>query len=298
MKAILELKQESGYSISPLIKIANISKSTFYYVKMTLERTDKYLDEKKFITEIYHKNKGRYGYRRITIALRLQFGLVINHKTVLRLMKELGIACNIRVKKYKSYKGAYGKTVKNLFITKTVDKANHKTYYKRNFVTERSNEKWVTDITEFKVCGIKVYLSPIIDLNDKVVLSYQISLSPSIRFVVNMLKDAILKHKPKNLIIHSDQGWHYQNKRFQAVLEEYNITQSMSRKGNCYDNSLAENFFGILKSEFYYPEKFKTVDEFILKLKEYIDYYCNERISLKLKGMTPNEFRESRLIIS
>ena len=232
------------------------------------------------------------------MALRLRFGLVINHKTVSRLMNELGLTCKIRVKKYRTYKGECGKTVKNLLLTKTVDKINHKTYYTRNFITNSSNQKWVTDITEFKVCGTKVYLSPLIDLHDKTILSYQISLTPNLRSVVKMLEDAISKYKPKNLIIHSDQGWHYQHKRFQTILKENKITQSMSRKGNCYDNSIAENFFGIVKSEFYYIEKFKSVDDFIARLKEYINYYCNDRISLKLKGMTPNKFRESHLQIS
>lgn len=232
------------------------------------------------------------------MALRLQYGLIINHKTVLGLMNELGLACKIRVKKYRSYKGEEGITVKNLLLTKTVDKINHRTYYTRNFITTRSDQKWVTDITEFKVCGTKVYLSPLIDLHDKTVLSYQISLTPNLKPVVKMLEDAILKYKPKNLIIHSDQGWQYQHKRFQNILRENKIAQSMSRKGNCYDNSLAENFFGIVKSEFYYIEKFKSVDDFINRLKEYIDYYCNDRISLKLKGMTPNEYRKSHLSIS
>ena len=232
------------------------------------------------------------------MALRLQFGLIVNHKTVLRLMHELGLACKIRVKKYRTYKGECGKTVKNLLLTKTVDTIKHKTYYTRNFVTNSSNQKWVTDITEFKVCGTKVYLSPLIDLYDKTVLSYQISLTPNLRPVVKMLDDAISKYKPKNLIIHSDQGWHYQHKRFQTILKENKIIQSMSRKGNCYDNSLAENFFGIVKSEFYYIEKFKSVNDFITRLTEYIEYYCNERISLKLKGMTPNEYRKSHLKVS
>ncbi len=213
-------------------------------------------------------------------------------------MKELNIACKIRVKRYKSYKGEQGLIVKNLLLTKTVDKLNHKTYYIRDFNTNRPNQKWVTDITEFKVCGKKIYLSPLIDVFDKTILSYQISFTPNIKPVITMLEEAIKNHRPKKLIIHSDQGYQYQHKTFQNILKKHNIKQSMSRKGNCYDNSIAENFFGILKSEFYYTENFFSVDEFITKLKEYIDYYCNERISIKLKGMTPNKFRESHLSIS
>ena len=234
------------------------------------------------------------------MALRRQYGLMINHKTVSRLMKALGLASKIRVKKYKTYKGEWGKTVKNRLLTKTVDVINHKTYYKRDFSTNASNQKWVTDITEFKVCGTKVYLSPLLDIHDKTIVSYQISLNPNLKPVVMMLEDAIEKHQPKGkgVIFHSDQGWHYKHTKIQGILKENEITQSMSRKGNGYDNSLAENFFGIVKSEFYNLEKFKSVEAFIIKLIDYLDYYSNERISLKLKGMTPNEYRKSYLGIS
>jgi len=232
------------------------------------------------------------------MALRRQYGLIINPKTVSRLMKALDLASKIRVKKFKTYKGECGKTVKNLLLTKTVDVINHKTYYKRDFSTNDSNQKWVTDITEFKVCGTKVYLSPLIDIYDKTIVSYQISLTPNLRLVVMMLEEAIEKYQPRGLIFHSDQGWHYKHTKIQRILKKNEITRSMSRKGNCYDNSLAENFFGIVKSEFYDLEEFKSVEAFIKKLKEYLEYYGNERISLKLKGMTPNEYRKSYLEVS
>jgi len=247
------------------------------------------------IEEIYHRNKGRYGYRRILLVLRTKSNLVINHKTVQKLMKELNLACKIRIKKYKSYKGEFGKTTKNLLLDKEVDEINHKTKYVRNFTTSSSNEKWVTDVTEFKVCGTKIYLSPIIDLHDKSIVSYCVSTIPNLKLVMDMLNKAIGNNKVHNLILHSDQGWQYQHIKFQTALKDKGIQQSMSRKGNCLDNSLAENFFSQLKAEFYYLEKFKTIDEFITKLEEYMKYYNNERLTLKLKGLTPIQYRNQSL---
>lgn len=248
------------------------------------------------IQGVYHKNKGRYGYRRITEVLRAQIGLIINHKTVYRLLKELHLSSKIRIKKYHSYKGEIGKVCTNVLLDKKTDEIKHQTTYMRNFSTTSPNEKWVTDITEFKVCNTKIYLSPIIDLHDKTVLSYTISQTPNLKFVRDMLLKAIDQYHPKQLIFHSDQGWHYQHQQIQKILKKYGMIQSMSRKGNCLDNALAENFFSHVKSEFYYLEKFKTVHEFIKQLEDYIYYYNNDRISLKLKGMTPVVYRASCLV--
>ena len=162
----------------------------------------------------------------------------------------------------------------------------------RNFEANNPFEKLVTDVTEFAVCDTKVYLSPVLDLYNNEVISYSISLSPNFWQTREMLQGLFAK-QPQGTrpILHSDQGWQYQMKQYQRQLREHNMVQSMSRKGNCLDNSVMENFFGRLKVEMYYGEKFETVDEFVHCLEEYIDYWNNERISLKLKGMSPVGYR-------
>ena len=263
--------------MAALLKLANISKSNFYYNLNKLKQPDKYAQIKEVIKLIYHENKGRYGYRRITRELNNR-GFTINHKTVLKLMKQLGIQCFVRAKKYRSYKGTVGKICTNLL--------------NRDFKAEKPNQKWVTDVTEFKVNGRKLYLSPIIDLFNGEVVSYNISRHPDFNQIRDMLSKAFSKIPDNtNLILHSDQGWQYQMKEYQTLLKEKGIRQSMSRKGNCLDNSLAENFFGLLKSELLYLREFKSIEEFKIELEKYIDYYNNKRIKGKLKGMSPVQYR-------
>ena len=207
-----------------------------------------------------------------------QKGYEINHKTVLKLMKSLNLKGKQRKNKYKSYKGEVGKVAANILA--------------RDFNCERPYEKLATDITEFNVCEEKLYLSPVMDLYNREILCYEISDSPNFRQTREMLAklDKVLPEKARP-ILHSDQGWQYQMKEYQRILAKRNIKQSMSRKGNCLDNSPMENFFGRLKTEMYYGEKFETVDEFVHCLEEYIHYYNNTRISLKLKGMSPVQYR-------
>jgi len=191
-------------------------------------------------------------------------------------MKSLGIKAKIRVKKYRSYKGQESVIAPNILD--------------RDFTSNNMEEKMVTDVTEFRVKNKKIYLSPLIDLCNQEVISYSISQSPSVSFVMQMLKNGLKNDKYENLILHSDQGFQYQNIRFRKFLEKKGITQSMSRKGNCYDNSVAENFFSQLKAEFFHVNHFKTVEDFIKGLHEYIYYYNNRRIKSKLK-MAPVEYR-------
>ena len=210
-----------------------------------MQRPDKYRVEKEEITAIYHENQGRYGYRRITLEMRNR-GYVINHKTVSRLMKDLGLKCQVRIKRYRSYKGEIGKVAPNL-----ID---------RNFHADAPNQKWTTDITEFSLFGKKLYLSPILDMFNGEIVSYNISERPHLGQVMDMLDKAFEKI-PDNtgLIFHSDQGWQYQHKRYQQRLKEQGIRQSMSRKGNCLDNAVMENFFGLLKSELLYLREFDNI---------------------------------------
>lgn len=254
-----------------------MSRSTFYYYLKQIKKPDKYIELKEVITQIFHKNKGRYGYRRITMELHNR-GYVINHKTVLKLMKICGLRCEIRRKKYRSYKGEVGKTASNIL--------------NRNFKADKPLQKLVTDVTEFNVNGEKVYLSPMLDLYNGEIISYSISLRPTFQQTMDMLDKAFEKIPDNSgAILHSDQGWQYQMKRYQHRLKEKGIIQSMSRKGNCLDNSVMENFFGILKTEMYHKHKFESVKQLIKEIEEYIDYYNNRRIKSKLKGLSPVQYR-------
>lgn len=274
MKIVVELRQK--YPLNILLAISGLSRSTFYY-HYKKRNEDKYSIEKEEIEEVFTKNKQRYGYRRITAVLR-QKGYIINHKTVLKLMKALHLQAKQRRSKYKSYKGELGRVAPNIL--------------KRHFEANKPYEKLTTDVTEFSVCEEKVYLSPIMDLYNREIISYNISRSPNFWQTKEMLK-GLFEKLPSNArpVLHSDQGWQYQMREYQRLLAEHNITQSMSRKGNCLDNSSMENFFGRLKVEMFFGEKFQTTDEFIRCLEEYIAYYNNERISLKLKGMSPVQYR-------
>lgn len=252
-------------------------RSTYYYYIKQMKRPDKYADIKNEIRMIYHENQGRYGYRRITMELRNR-GYQLNHKTVQRLMKILGLKCMVRIKKYRSYKGQVGKIAPNIL--------------QRNFKAEKPNRKWATDITEFSLFGTKLYLSPVLDMYNGEIVSYSVSTSPVLNQVMDMLDKAFAKI-PDNthLIFHSDQGWQYQHRAYQKRLKDKGVRQSMSRKGNCLDNAVMENFFGLLKSELLYLREFSSLEEFQIELEKYIDYYNNKRIKSKLKGLSPVQYR-------
>ena len=265
------------YDLNLLLNRSNMARSSFYYYEKQSQSVDKYQIIKELIKSIYHKHKGRYGYRRITDELNNK-GVIINHKTVLRLMKLLGLKSIIRVKKYKSYKGEQGKIAPNIL--------------ERNFKAIAPNVKWATDITEFNVSGKKLYLSPIIDLFNQEIVSYELRQRPVFNQVEMMLKKAFKKiPNNTNLTLHSDQGWQYQMRQYQQLLKEKGIVQSMSRKGNCLDNAIIENFFGVLKSELFYLKKYSSISQLKQEIKEYIIYYNNERIKSNLNKMSPIQYR-------
>lgn len=258
-----------------------MARNTYFYHKQQSRLDDKYSDLKQQIRSIYHKHKGRYGYRRITLALR-NLGFTINHKCVQRLMQSMQLKSRIRAVKYRSYKGQVGKIADNVL--------------QRQFKADRPNQKWVTDVTEFNVRGEKLYLSPIMDLFNGEIIAYQLQRRPLFDLVKDMLSTAISQLKPDDKpIIHSDQGWQYQMRFYQQQLQQHGLIQSMSRKGNCLDNASMESFFGILKSECFYGKKFNSVDELEQTVKEYIYYYNHERIKVKLKGLSPVQYRTQSL---
>lgn len=245
------------------------------------------------IIDIFYTHKGRYGYRRITLELANR-GYEVNHKKVKRLMSIMGLYGVTPKSKYKSYKGDMNGTVKNQLLTKVIDEENHKTYYERNFETTKCNEKWSTDVSEFHIAAGKLYLSPIIDLHNCEIISYSISRSPNFKQTKDMLDKAFEKNQNLDgLIFQSDQGWQYQMEPYHIFLKDKGIIQSMSRKGNCLDNSPIENFFGKMKNEMFYGHEyeFKTLDELEIAMKGYIEYYNTQRITVKLKGLTPVQYR-------
>lgn len=270
----MELRHK--YDLTILLKCMQMARSNFYYYAKQ-SSSDKYFEIKAVIQKIYHKHKGRYGYRRITILLH-QEGFIINHKTVLKLMRSLKLKSVIRIKKYKSYKGEKGKIAPNIL--------------NRSFKAERPNQKWTTDVTEFNVLGKKLYLSPVLDLYNQEIISYELSERPDFKSVMTMLGKALKKaNKTQSLLLHSDQGWQYQMKQYQYVLQQNGVTQSMSRKGNCLDNAVIENFFGTLKSELYYLKKYNSIFQLKKEIMAYINYYNNERVKSNLNGMSPIQYR-------
>ena len=254
-----------------------MARSTFYYHTKRLGQTDGYDAVREHIRVIYDKHHGRYGYRRITAQLRNE-GTDINHKTVQKLMGQMGLKAKRKRQHYRSYKGELGKIAPNVI--------------NRNFHTTAPDQKWATDVTQVKIKDRWVYLSPILDMFNGEIVSYVISDSPNLKMVMTMLDNALKERKVQgNLILHSDQGWHYQHKRYQKALEDRHIIQSMSRKGNCLDNAMMENFFGLMKNELLYLQEWDSVNQFKTALRNYIRYYNNDRIKLRLNGKSPVQYR-------
>lgn len=272
------------YKLDALLKFSGMPRSTFYYYMKRMKQPEKHGEEMQLIQQIFHEHKGCYGYRRITQELHNR-GYIVNHKTVYKLMKKSGLRCDIRKKKYCSYKGKIGEVVPNKLC--------------RDFRADKPNVKWVTDVTEFSVRGKKVYLSPILDLYNGEIISYDLSLRPTFQQIMKMLDKAFEKI-PDNtgLILHSDQGWQYQMKQYQERLKEKGIIQSMSRKGSCLDNAVMENFFGLIKAEMYYKHNFDTVEQLIREIETYIEYYNNKRIKSKLNGLSPVQYRIQSMIVA
>lgn len=255
-------------------------KSTYEYHHAKDPEYDRYLLEKRLIADIFENSRQTYGYRRIVLKLRRNEGICMSGKTVLKIMRMLGIRPLQRKNgKYNSYKKQGSPPEPNLLS--------------RNFESEGVCEKLVSDVTEFKVAGMKVYLSPLIDLFNGEVIGHSVSTSPTVAFVTQMM-DGMEERIPAgvNPIIHTDQGLQYWHGSYKKRLESLGARQSMSRKANCQDNAPAESFFGHLKTEFFYRSNFKTVPEFRVRLDEYIDWYNNERIRCDLGGLSPVEYRE------
>ena len=246
-----------------------------------LDKPDKDQGLKAEIQSIFTEHKGNYGYRRIHLELRNR-GFLVNHKRVQRLMNVLNLQARIRQKrKYSSHKGDIGKKADNLI--------------QRQFEASKPMEKCYTDVTEFAIPAStqKLYLSPVLDGFNSEIVAYNLSTSPNLEQVKSMLDQAFSEDHYTNTILHSDQGWQYQHQYYHHFLEDKGIQPSMSRKGNSPDNGMMESFFGILKSEMFYgyEKTFHSLEQLEQAIVDYIDYYNNKRIKVKLKGLSPVQYR-------
>ncbi|VJF93701.1 IS3-Spn1, transposase [Streptococcus pneumoniae] len=278
-----EIVQElmTEFSLDLLLKAIKLARWTYYYYLKQLDKPDKDQELKAEIQSIFIEHKGNYGYRRIYLELRNRAYLV-NHKRVQGLMKVLNLQAKMRQKrKYSSHKGDVGKKAENLI--------------QGQFEGSKTMEQCYTDVTEFAIPAStqKLYLSPVLDGFNSEIIAYNLSTSPNLEQVQTMLEQAFTEKHYENTILHSDQGWQYQHDSYHRFLESKGIQASMSRKGNSQDNGMMESFFGILKSEMFYGyeksfQSFKQLEQAII---DYIDYYNNKRIKVKLKGLSPVQYR-------
>ena len=269
------------FSLDILLKAIKLARSTYYYHLKQLEKPDKDQELKAEIQSIFIEHKGNYGYRRIHLELRNR-GYLVNHKRVQRLMKVLNLQAKMRQKrKYSSHKGDVGKKAENLI--------------QRQFEGSKTMEKCYTDVTEFAIPAStqKLYLSPVLDGFNSEIIAFNLSCSPNLEQVRTMLEQAFTEKHYENTILHSDQGWQYQHDSYHQFLEDKGIQASMSRKGNSPDNGMMESFFGILKSEMFYgyEKSFQSLKQLEQAIVDYIDYYNNKRIKVKLKGLSPVQYR-------
>lgn len=272
---MLELRQ--WFSLPALLRFAGLARSSFYYQQKALQAHDKHVELRARIREIFTHHRGRYGYRRITAELRRQ-GLCVNHKTVQKLMVDMQLKSLVRPKRYKAFAGAVAEAAPD--------------HLQRDFEAAQPNEKWVTDVTEFKVNNRKLYLSPVMDLYNREIVSYEIAERPLPTMIESMLSKAFGRlDSNERPILHSDQGWQYRMPSFRQRLQREGLVQSMSRRGNCLDNAAMESFFGTLKCELFYINTFESVETLKKALHDYIRYYNLDRIKMSLNGLSPVEYR-------
>lgn len=249
---------------------------------MSREKSNNELQNEKLlvlIREAYEEKDGILGYRQMTIKLCREHSLKINHKRIYRLMKMVGLKSVCRRKRYSYIKSTPEITAENIL--------------NRNFIAEHADEKWLTDVTELKYGNSeKAYLSAILDLGDRSIVSFVIGRSNNNMLVFETFDIAIAAHPDAKPIFHSDRGFQYTSKAFKAKLDKGGMTQSMSRVSRCIDNGPMEGFWGILKSEMYYLHKFNTYEELKIAIEEYIDYYNSKRYQKRINYMAPLEFRE------
>ncbi|MFM1727153.1 IS3 family transposase [Prescottella soli] len=278
--AVVSLKAE--HRLDVLLEAAGLARSTFFYHQARLQDPDPQAELKSAIVEAFERSNGRYGHRRIHCEV-VKAGRQVAKKTVLTLMRTLGFVCRVRRRKrFTSYRGEAGAVAANLLD--------------RDFDASAPNQKWVTDVTEFRVGDRKLYLSPVMDLFDRQIIAYSIGLAPTLELTNSSLRAALATLDDGQApLVHSDQGFHYQHSSWRRLLANAGATQSMSRKANCYDNAVIENFFGHLKAELFHHTRYLETGALTTALHEYIRWYNTERISTKLEGLSPAQYRTQAL---
>ena len=266
------------HKLADLLKVAGLARSSFYYQCQAIQRVEPN-DMEARIRAVYDKHKGRYGYRRITATLCRSMAEPVNHKCVQRLMQKMGLRALIRTKK----RSRNDPGISDLHVPNIL---------KRDFFAKAPNQKWATDITEFNVRGQKLYLSACMDLYNGEIIAHRMARRPVFELVSSTLDVALSRLKDTTgLTVHSDQGWHYKMQPYRAMLAHRGVTQSMSRKGNCFDNAAIESFFGTLKAEYFHLAMLNGLHDLEVGVNDYIHYYNHERIKLGLKGLSPVEYR-------
>ncbi|MGN2636392.1 IS3 family transposase [Nocardia takedensis] len=275
VQAVEDLKAQ--YPLSLLLQIAHLPRSTFYDHRNRIARADRHAELKEAIRQAFEEARRAYGHRRI-LAILLRRGWRVSKKTVLKLMRTLGLQCPVRRRRrYNSFRGEVGQAADNVL--------------NRQFTAAVKHTKWVTDVTEFAIGSSKVYVSPVLDLHDNRVISAAAGPSPSVKMVTDGLRTAIdsLQSDEKPLV-HSDQGFQYRHPLWQDALREAGLTQSMSRKGTCLDNAVMEGFFSHLKEEWFRIQQPATVDEFHAGLSDYLQWWNTTRIQQRLGYLSPDEY--------
>jgi len=279
--AVKSLHEEKQYSITALCDILNLNRSS-YYKWMHRDQSEQEAADKELIDHIcvlYQESNGIYGYRRMQLNLKRRFHLHCNKKRIYRVMRAIGMKSVIRRKRPNYIKSTPEITAENIL--------------NRNFTAVKLNKKWLTDVTEFKYAnGEKLYLSAILDLKDKGIISYMIGRSNNNKLVFDTFDAAIEKYPDAKPLFHSDRGFQYTSKVFRAKLDAQGMTQSMSRVGRCIDNGPMEAFWGTLKAEMYYLQHFLDYDSLKLAIERYIAFYNGSRYQEKLGGLAPFEFRD------
>ena len=258
-----------------MLEKLDLKRSTYYY-NLSHPKPDRYADVRPLVREAFSRTANGMGYRQVALVLRNEQGLRISGKTVLRIMREEGLRCRIRRRGYSSYKGDRGKVARNVLD--------------RDFSSDAPMRKLVTDVTEFAQPWGKAYLSPVMDLYNNEIVAWSVSEHPNMAQVDEMM--AMLEPRLDGpALLHSDQGWQYQQKSYRVKLAKLGITQSMSRKATCLDNACMEGFFGHMKDEFYRDRRFESFESFKAELDAYIDYWNTRRYQARLKGMAPVQYR-------
>lgn len=279
-QAISALKAE--YPVHLLLAAANLPHTTYYDEVARQRRPDPEAELRHLITDLYHQFRGIYGYRRIHGELGKK-GIVVSEKKVMKIMRAQNLTAVIRRRRYSSHKGEVGVVAQNVL--------------NRQVTTTAPNQAWVTDITQFRVQDKKVYLSAVMDLYDRQIIGYTVGRRPTVVFANASLKQALatVGYRHDGLLIHSDQGFHYQHRSWQHLVQTAGATQSMSRKGNCYDNAVIESFFGSLKEEMFNHRSYPHVEALTEALHWYIHWYNTERISTRLGKQSPVQYRARML---